>query len=419
MIRFLLLVSVLRVSSAFAPLLSTRSNAVKEQIVPSCGDVGNCVFVPKRSVRLAAASSSADDADSSSGEHAILGGVSKFERWFADVAKEQKAKHAAFQSGTLRGLEYSGKDKRNILVVPDKLVLKTDYNRNKERTVDENWDSNLSVLLLKECLQGEESELSGYCSLLCRGVDFNSVACPPSTAPNALRHWTANQKARLRRSEVGEKLVKTAKRQMNRWSKKYEDLPDEDRALITEEQFLWAMEAVNSRAFKGNYGGGNLNKLQSLTLPFLAAIAGLIFLLAADDDMADMIAQFFGLLIIAPAALSLAEENKGPDAAQADAVLLPFIDSANHLEKAESTIEFNPVTGEFTLEIGRNCQVKEEDGQTQLYISYGPKTDRELLLNYGFLPGADKVKAESSDDDEDAMRDAQRKRLAHVFVRQN
>jgi len=218
---------------------------------------------------------------------------------------------------------------------------------------------------------------------------------------------------------VGEKLIKTAKRQMNRWSKKYEALSEDDRALMSKEQFLWAMEAVNSRAFKGNYGGGTLNQLQSLTFPILAAIAGLIFLFASDDETADMIVQFCGLLVVAPVALSLAEESKGPEAAQSDAVLLPYIDSANHLEKAESNIEFNPVTGDFTLEIGRNCQVKEEDGRSQLYISYGQKSDRELLLNYGFLPGANGVNAENTDDDKDAPRDAQRKRLAGIFVREN
>lgn len=403
--------SLLGFSSAFAPRSS--HSIVKNQEL-SCKELGKLRFSQRHTARVTSSSSVY-----AGFSEPVMGGVSQFENWFSSVAKEQKAKHAAFQSGTLRGLEYSGKDKRNILVVPDNLVLKTNYNRNKERTVDENWDSNLSVLLLKECLKGSESELSGYCSLLCRGVDFSSVPSPPSTAPNSLRHWTTNQKARLRRSEVGEKLIKTAKRQMNRWSKKYEALPEEDRALITEEQFLWAMEAVNSRAFKGNYGGGALNKLQSLTFPILAAIAGLIFLFAGDDDAADMIAQFCGLLVVAPAALSLAEESKGPDAAQADAVLLPFIDSANHLEEAESNIEFNPVTGEFTLEIGRNCQVEEGDGRTQLFISYGPKTDRELLLNYGFLPGADGVKTERDDDDEDALRDAQRKRLAEIFVRQN
>ena len=216
----------------------------------------------------------------------------------------------------------------------------------------------------------------------------------------------------------GDKLLKLAKRQMNRWTSKYEALPEEDKEVMTEDQFLWAMEAVNSRAFKGNYGGGVVNKLQSLALPFLAAICGLIFLFAYDDATADLIAQFCSLLVVGPAVLGLAEESKSPDQTEADAVLLPLIDSANHLEEAKSIIDYNPVNREFTLEIGSNCQVEEENGKTQLFVSYGLKTDRELLLNYGFLPGETGVTVED-EAGEDMLRDAQRKELAEIFVRQN
>ena len=72
-----------------------------------------------------------------------------------------------------------------------------------------------------------------------------------------------------------------------------------------------------------------------------------------------------------------------------DAVLLSYIDSANHLETARSNIGFDPLKGEFTVSVeGKNCIIEEDStGKKQFYILYGQKLDTELLLNYGFLPG--------------------------------
>ena len=198
----------------------------------------------------------------------LLGGTAEFEAWFRSDGVGGKnrdgLRHAPFRSGTLRGLEYSGDKMRGIVEVPEKVVLRTEYNRKEGDEAI--WDARLAVDLVRECLKGEASDVYGYCSLLARGVPFGAEDVPPPTAPDAIRHWTASQKARLKSSSRGEKLLRKEKSQTKEWSQKYASLPPEDRAAISEGQFLWAMEAVNSRAFKGNYGGGLLNQLQRLTL---------------------------------------------------------------------------------------------------------------------------------------------------------
>jgi hypothetical protein len=78
------------------------------------------------------------------------------------------------------------------------------------------------------------------------------------------------------------------------------------------------------------------------------------------------------------------------------------------MEEADSSIEYSPLTDSFNLNGGPGCLLKEEDGTQQLYISYGKKSDKELLLNYGFLKGA--TYKEGEDETE------RRKQLAENFI---
>ena len=122
----------------------------------------------RRSSYLSASTSASAEStpSASSADPPILGGTEAFESWFTSQAvggKQQPGlRHATFQSDTLRGLEYSGSKERSIVEVPEDVVLRTDYNRNtKDGRPDEGWDARLAVMLVKECLKGEESNLSG------------------------------------------------------------------------------------------------------------------------------------------------------------------------------------------------------------------------------------------------------------------
>lgn len=128
--------------------------------------------------------------------------------------------------------------------------------------------------------------------------------------------------------------------------------------------------------------------------------------------------QYFVPLAIvaaAPVVLTVIADQKGSK----EAVMLPLIDSANHLQEADSVIEYDPAVDGFVLSLGRKCLVREvEEGRerAQVCISYGVRKDSELLLNYGFLRG---VTMDGIKDDGGEDRGEIRKRLAEAFVSRN
>ena len=232
----------------------------------------------------------------------------------------------------------------------------------------------------------------------------SSSDVPPSSAPNALRHWTEAQKELLKKSEKGTKLLETQQAQSLQWKNMYSKLTDN--SMLSFEQFEWCMEVVHSRAFRGIITTGGTLTLVAASAPIVAGGLG-IFYLQNNPFPDDTILVGLAVLGALPVVASFAFEDKG------SAVLLPLIDSANHLESADSAIEYNPINKAFELTVGPKCLVQVGD-QTQLYISYGEKSDAELLLNYGFLPNVS-----CSDGNDEAARGAQRTRLAEFFVQRN
>ena len=172
---------------------------------------------------------------------------------------------------------------------------------------------------------------------------------------------------------------------------------------MTWEQFEWAMEAVHSRAFCGDFGIGGTSTLPlvvSIGTPAFAALAGYVYF-APLHGQNDAVLLALAALGSIPSVINLLRESPPM------AVLLPLIDSANHLEGADSSIDYSPLTDSFDLTGGTGCIVQEEGGMQQLYISYGKKSEKELLLNYGFL------KEISNDADNDTE---YRKELAEQFI---
>lgn len=167
---------------------------------------------------------------------------------------------------------------------------------------------------------------------------------------------------------------------------KYAALSDADQNEFSYQQFRWAMEAVNSRAFKGNFSGqAPIKELSKALVPFAAGALALNYI-RSDPFGADENITFLLLaLSCAPVILNFLSDNIA--GGRIEAVMLPFIDSANHKETSRSEISFDPLKGAFTVSVdGPSCIEKDGD-MNQFYISYGTKYDTELLLNYGFLNG--------------------------------
>lgn len=239
-----------------------------------------------------------------------------------------------------------------------------------------------------------------YCALLARGEPISANSVPPSTAPNTLRHWTEDQLAELSRSPKGQKLRELQTRQEQQWRNKYVAVKD----TMSWDQFQWCMEVVHSRAFRGNYGLSPFRTIFSAAAPIAAAAIGIAYI-QGNPDISDSVLLGLASLAISPFLVNVAVPDKG------DVVLLPYIDSANHLEEADSAIQYDPLGGVFSLSVGPKCLVR-EGTEAQLYISYGPRSEGELLLNYGFLPGI-----LSSDIHDESANDAHRRKLAQEFVK--
>jgi hypothetical protein len=120
----------------------------------------------------------------------------------------------------------------------------------------------------------------------------------------------------------------------------------------------------------------------SLSFPIVAAAAGLLFGTSSHATERDL-PVFGGLALIAALPL-VASTLRSP---QRSAAMLPLIDVANHQPGADSEIRFDPVADAFEWVVGPLRCV--DESSRQLFVSYGDKTDAELLLNYGFLPRDD------------------------------
>ena len=397
----------------------------------------------------------------------VMGGVAEFEAWFQSIpgANCDPTRIAHERFGTnLRGLAYkttknahdTATNKKTVLMtIPKSLVLESDFNVNAnlltaKSTAAASWDGELAYQFWCEVRKGRSSPLYGYTSLLTKGTSGKEVSYgtgtptniflpPPPTAPDALRHWTPQQKQWLvvenanenkndpgnaQAQAAGHKVLKLEQQQMEQWRTKYATSIKKYQKEMTWEQFVWSMEVVTSRAFCGNFGFAAPDKVPISPLiasvtPVLAAIAG--YFLYAPGKIDDTGLLGFAVLAAIPSLVNFVAASRSGSASSSDdgsgsgvsAVLLPFIDSANHLEEAASLIEYNPFSNSFTLTTtGSNCYVQDNNDEnpnsrTQLFISYGKKKNTELLLNYGFLPG---VSIEDGNEDE------RRKKLATAFL---
>lgn len=363
-----------------------------------------------RSTRLASVQHASSTVDTTS---PVLPGVATFESWFQKLSGATcctSVVHSTFGRGALRGLAWKSTTspgtpvpiaKTLLATIPSSAVLKSDYN------VD-TWDADLACRLWHEVRKGSDSRVAGYVSLLTQGDNVPAISgseVPASTALNAVRHWTVAQREHLQTCNAGQRVLDLSQSQEAKWKEKYSKLGDSsvDSSVPTWEQFRWCMEVVHSRAFCGVSTSGTVSLLPSIVAPLVASYAGYLYTSSQVNASYGVLA-LLATIAIAPTLVGILRPSSRA------AVLLPLIDSANHFESADSTIDFNVLANAFELSIGPNCIKEEADGQQQLYISYGRKSDTELLLNYGFLPD---VPCDNIDND------MLRRQMADAFVKRN
>ena len=143
---------------------------------------------------------------------------------------------------------------------------------------------------------------------------------------------------------------------------------------MTFADFVWGAENARSRAFSGSYGGSAFNPLPyGLTILLVAAYVGLGIgsLEQAANGAAVVICGSILKDFVLP---KLSKVQKY--------IICPFIDMSNHKGIGESgDVAFEYFGDAYSLSITNGPVAKGEE----LFISYGPRSNDQLLKYYGFV----------------------------------
>lgn len=180
------------------------------------------------------------------------------------------------------------------------------------------------------------------------------------------------------------RLAARVDKQRERWGALWRALESSSPAAASttsREELERALACVFSRAFGGKFGGSGLSRALLAAQGALAALAG-AWLVA---DPLQHGASSAAVLVAGLGAAAALEAT-----AAAELVLLPVIDTANHRSNARSTIAYNALSDalELSFEEGEEGSGKGgivDSASGQVFISYGERSNEELLLYFGFV----------------------------------
>lgn len=225
------------------------------------------------------------------------------------------------------------------------------------------WWVKMSLLLLSEKAKGPASE---------RGEYLRSLPREHGTP----LHWAEADVAELQASYI----VAGIAEQRREWTRIHRELVPACSGLdVPWEDFVWAAETVRSRSFSGPYEGSDYEeRLQQLV--FLAALVG-VYLLSGAGPASNALNGTASVLCFL--VLKDLYTQKNPNSLRY--AMCPVIDLCNHTSRAESDVSYEYFLNSFSLTTNNLF----EPGD-QVYISYGKRSNDELLQYYGFvscLPG--------------------------------
>ena len=222
------------------------------------------------------------------------------------------------------------------------------------------WYVKMAILLLSERAKGRESRVYGYIEQLPLSIDTPV-------------RWNEEELRELQNGNLQKGVV----RQREEWKKIYKELAAATKGLkgevfVTKEKVFWALENVRSRSFSGPYAGSPLK--ERLTMAALLAGGGLGYALVTKIPLES----------IANAAVAAAAFNLVYDIILSSKLkwyaMCPIIDSLNHSGKVDSSIEYEYFKDKFVVSTSSPYEPGEE-----VFITYGAKTNDQLLQYYGFV----------------------------------
>lgn len=266
----------------------------------------------------------------------------------------------------LRGLgAVKGFEKNNVIIeVPIDKCLAAPEESNQDKCPDPElltiWksikgSSKLSLLLLKEYELKQSSVIYDYIQNL---PEPGKIGTP--------FHWNVEELDKIPYPY----LVRSVAQQKELWKKFYSMLP-KSYSNFPYDRFIWAMEIVRSRAFNGigGLGKSNANIFGGLAGSLLGAA------IISSQTVGETVPAVLGGLAVISLIPAVLEARKS------SCVLLPVIDSCNHNSiDQNSELALEPSKNSFVIRAKENIKNGE-----QISISYGERTNDDLLQYFGFV----------------------------------
>lgn len=229
------------------------------------------------------------------------------------------------------------------------------------------WYAQLGLKLVYERKTSTSALKAGYAQLL----------PPPKGLPTPF-HWSETDLNALR--SVYPALANKVDRQRTVWAGLYDTL-GKTRAVredMDEDTFVWAMESVLSRAFKGTFGTGFNSLAPSLLL--MGIFAGIYKVDQETIQLVSYALEEYPYLAAIPAVLTLLPSVLEFFKSKGTYILAPMIDSLNHRSTVPTDLDYDSIRQRFRLSLGVGYKKGE-----QVFMSYGSKNNDDLLLHYGFV----------------------------------
>lgn len=229
------------------------------------------------------------------------------------------------------------------------------------------WYAQLGLKLVYERKTSTSALKAGYAQLL----------PPPKGLPTPF-HWSETDLNALR--SVYPALAIKVDRQRTVWAGLY-DMLGKTRAVredMDEDTFVWAMESVLSRAFKGTFGTGFNSLAPSLLL--MGIFAGIYYIDQETIQLVSYALEEYPYLAAIPAGLTLLPSILEFFRSKGTYILAPMIDSLNHRSTVPTDLDYDSIRQRFRLSLGVGYKKGE-----QVFMSYGSKNNDDLLLHYGFV----------------------------------
>ena len=231
------------------------------------------------------------------------------------------------------------------------------------------WYVKMGLLLLAARREQGKSRVSGYIEQLPESIDTPV-------------RWEDDEIAELQSAT----LQAAVGRQKVEWKRLYEEFQSKGRANVASssgpehartppvayDEFVWALENVRSRSFSGPYAGTPIKDRLLMGGALAAAGLGYAFMARIPTES------------VLNAGISVACFNLLYDLVLSSRLkwyaMCPIIDSLNHSGRVKSNIEYEYFKDTFVV----STESAYASGD-QVFISYGEKTNEQLVQYYGFL----------------------------------